>query len=108
MFLAELHAVQHARIILRIRLYAGKLDDLKAGEKLLHLVVESDLLDAAAAIGEQYLFAELCHDLRQLLNYVFAENQSCGCHVVKVLHGKFLLNMIHVSIYFMICYLFFL
>lgn len=87
MLLTETHTIEHAGIILRIRLNARKFDDFKVLQQLLHAVVETDFLDAATAICQQDSLSDCAHHLREFHNNILAENQASRGHIIKVPHN---------------------
>ena len=92
LLLTDLHTLQHARIILRIRLNARKLIDLEIREQLLHLIIEPHPLDAAATIGEQHPLAERLHHRRKLRNHTLTENQPRRRYIIKISHICYLFS----------------
>ena len=91
-FLTDLHTIQHARIIFRIRLYSGQFVDLLFFKQLLYFVIKSQLFNTSTAIGQKNLLPKAAHYFCQLLiNNSLTKDQSCRCLVIKILHTVFLL-----------------
>ena len=87
LFFTDFHAVKNAGIILRIGLNIGKLINLIVLQKILYLVIKSNLFDTSTSVAKQNPFSELLHYFRKFFDNVFSENQSCRCPIIKILHG---------------------
>ena len=87
---AELHAAAHRRDA-RVGLHARKLH--KRNTRTLELandrIIEPAALDAAAAVDEQHVFAQLRHACAEVLDLALAEVNVRGHVVEKVVHLSF-------------------
>lgn len=99
MLAAKFHAAAH-RGDARVRLHAGKLHifDPRALELRDDLIVKPNALDAAAAVDEQHLFAQLRHALAKVRDLPLAEVDVRGHMIEKVIHLR--LSFCIVSVWF--------
>ena len=74
----------------RVRHDAGELIDAlpRRAQRIKNAVIEAGALDAAAAIGEQDICAELAQLLRQMAHGVRAEVDAHGIIIHKIVHGS--------------------
>ena len=87
LFFTDFHAVKNTGIILGIGLNIGKLINLIVLQKLLYLVIKTNLFDASTSVAKQNPFSELLHHFRKFFNHALSEDESCRCLIIKILHG---------------------
>jgi hypothetical protein len=85
--LAYPDSLEDARIILRVRFYPREFINLKAIEKTDDLLIYPCFLYASAPVCQEHLPAERLHHAPQLCDSVFAKNEPCRRHIIKILHN---------------------
>ena len=86
MLAAEAYALEDAGVVFGVGGDAGELKDLKVGKEPFYFIVEPDLFDTAAAVGEQYPPSEGTEDVGEVRDCVPAEDQFGRGMVNKVFH----------------------